>query len=100
LISSFFNVAKKLSATALSKQSPLLSIGWAIPAAQAFGPKARLTNWSPDQPGAGSPVGARHLQRVGDKLGPQVIGHCPADGPAAVEILDGNEVEPSLPVRA
>jgi hypothetical protein len=36
LISSFFSVAKKLSATALSKQSPLLPIDWAMPAARAF----------------------------------------------------------------
>jgi hypothetical protein len=33
--SSFLNVAKKLSATALSKQSPRLPIDWAIPAARA-----------------------------------------------------------------
>jgi hypothetical protein len=40
----FFKVAKKLSATALSKQSPLLPIDWAMPAARACWPKASETN--------------------------------------------------------
>ena len=57
-MSSFLSVAKKLSATALSKQSPLLPIDWAMPAARACWPKARLTNWLPwsecqISPGAG-----------------------------------------------
>ena len=46
-MSSFFRVAKKLSATALSKQSPRLPIDWAIPAARACWPKASDTNWLP-----------------------------------------------------
>jgi hypothetical protein len=46
-MSSFLRVAKKLSATALSKQSPLLPIDCAIPAARAFWPNASDTNWLP-----------------------------------------------------
>jgi hypothetical protein len=42
-------------------------------------------------------VGERHLEGVGDELGAEVVGHRPADDPAAVEVLDGDEVEPSLP---
>src|SRR6266545_3255548 len=51
----------------------------------------------PDQPGVRSTMCKRHLQCVGDELGAQVVGHRPADDPAAVEVLDGDEVEPALP---
>ena len=47
LTSSFLSVAKKLSATALSKQSPRLPIDWAIPAALAVCPNASETYWLP-----------------------------------------------------
>ena len=46
-MSSFLSVAKKLSAMALSKQSPFDPIDWAMPAARACWPNARLTNWLP-----------------------------------------------------
>jgi hypothetical protein len=49
-MSSFLSVAKKLSATALSKESPRLPIDWAIPAARACWPKASETN-CPDSRG-------------------------------------------------
>ena len=39
----------------------------------------------------------RHLQGVGDELGAHVICHAPAHDPAAVEVLDGDEVQPALP---
>ena len=79
-MSSFLSVAKKLSATALSKQSPRLPIDWAIPAARACWPKARRDELAalvgvPDQPGRGPALRERHLQRVGDELGAHVIGH-------------------------
>src|SRR3954466_2827002 len=44
--SSFLSVAKKLSATALSKQSPLEPIERAMPASRAAWPKARETYWA------------------------------------------------------
>ena len=44
---SFLIVAKKLSATALSKQSPLLAIDCAMPALRACWPNASDTNWLP-----------------------------------------------------
>jgi len=44
-------------------------------------------------------VGERHLQRVGDKLGPHVIGHGPADDPARVRVEQHRQVEPPLPCR-
>jgi hypothetical protein len=50
-----------------------------------------------DQPGCRSAVRERHLQRVGDELGAHVVGHAPADDPAAVEVLDGDQVQPALP---
>src|SRR3954465_8192319 len=43
--SSFLSVAKKLSATALSKQSPLDPIEREMPASRAAWPKARDTYW-------------------------------------------------------
>ena len=57
---------KKLSATALSKQSPRDPIDWAIPAARACWPKASETNWLPwsecqISPGAGSALRERYL---------------------------------------
>ncbi len=51
----------------------------------------------PDQTASGSTMGERHREGVGDELGAQVVGHRPADDPAAVEILHGDEVEPALP---
>jgi len=45
--SSFFSVAKKLSAAALSKQSPFDPIDLAIPASPAVWPNARLTYCDP-----------------------------------------------------
>jgi hypothetical protein len=45
-MSSFLSVAKKLSATALSWQSPRDPIDWAMPAARAW-PNASETNWLP-----------------------------------------------------
>lgn len=44
---SFFSVAKKLSATASSKQSPMLPIDCAIPALREALPKSSHTNWLP-----------------------------------------------------
>jgi hypothetical protein len=80
-MSSFLSVAKKLSATALSKQSPRLPIDWAMPAARACWPKASETNRAaligvPDQPRCGPALRERHLQRVADQLGAHVIGPC------------------------
>jgi hypothetical protein len=45
--SSFLSVAKKLSATASSKQSPLDPIERAMPASRADWPKASETYWAP-----------------------------------------------------
>src|SRR5215218_870683 len=100
--SSLFKVANKLSATALSKQSPLLPIDWAMPAARACWPKASETNWLPwsecqISPGSGRRLSERHLQRVGDELGAHVIGHRPAYDQAAEDILDGDEIQPAFP---
>jgi hypothetical protein len=72
---------------------PLVSLNW---------PNARLTTWAaligvPGQPGLRPAVGQRHLQRVGHQLGAHVVGHAPADNPPAVEVLDGDEIEPPLP---
>ena len=85
-MSSFFSVAKKLSATALSKQSPRLPIDSAIPAARAGlaeGQRHELAALVgvPDQPGRRAAVRERHLQGVVDELGAHVIGHAPADDP-------------------
>src|SRR3954453_19031001 len=111
-MSSFLSVAKKLSATALSKQSPLLPIDWAMPAARARWPKASETNWLPwsecqIRPGSGRRCASaipnasgptkRHFPRVGDQFGAHVIGHAPAHNPAAVDVLDGDEVQPAFP---
>src|SRR5215217_6094241 len=51
----------------------------------------------PDQPGAGTAMLDGHLKGVGDQFGAHVIGHRPADDPAREEVLDGDEIEPSLP---
>src|SRR3954451_13552258 len=51
----------------------------------------------PDQPRLRAALGERHLQRIADELGAHVIGHAPAHDPAAVEVLDADEVEPALP---
>ena len=42
-------------------------------------------------------MGERHLQCVGDELGAEVVGHRPADDAAAVQVLNGDEVQPPLP---
>jgi hypothetical protein len=39
----------------------------------------------------------RHLKGVDDQLTAHMIGHRPADDPAAVGVLDGGEVDPALP---
>jgi hypothetical protein len=51
----------------------------------------------PDQPRRRPALGERHLQRIADQLGAHVIGHAPADDPAAEDVLDGDEVQPALP---
>jgi hypothetical protein len=61
------SVAKKLSATALSKQAPRLPIDWAIPAALAVCPKASETYWAPmvgmmDRSRRGPAMVERHLK--------------------------------------
>ena len=38
-----------------------------------------------------------HLQRVDDELRAHVVGHRPADDPAAVGVLDRGQVQPALP---
>ena len=53
-----------------------------------------------DQPRCRAAVRERHSQRVGDELGAHVVGHAPADDPAAVEILHRDEIEPALPACA
>ena len=104
-MSSFLSVAKKLSATALSKQSPRLPIDWAMPGgagllAEGEADELAALIGMPDQPGLGPALRERHLQRVGDELGAHVIGHRPADDPAAVDVLHGDEVQPALPASA
>jgi hypothetical protein len=49
-----------------------------------------------DQPRLRAALGERHLQRICDELGAHVIGHAPADDPAAEEVLDGDRVQPPL----
>ena len=39
-----------------------------------------------------------HLQRVDDQFLAHVIGHAPADNPAAVGVLDCGEVQPAFQV--
>src|SRR5215210_99393 len=100
--SSFLSVAKKLSATALSKQSPLEPIETAMPASRAFCPNARLTKLRAlvammDEPGRGPAAVQRHLERVDDELVAHVAGHAPAGDPARVGVLEGGEVDPALP---
>ncbi len=46
-ISSHSKVAKKLSMSAWSKQSPTDPIDWRIPSARSRFPNARLVNWLP-----------------------------------------------------
>jgi hypothetical protein len=37
-----------------------------------------------------------HPQRCQRQFGTQMIGHCPADNPAAVQVHDGGQIEPAL----
>ena len=101
-MSSFLSVAKKLSATALSKQSPRLPIDAAIPAARALLAEGQRDVLAAlvgvmDQPGAGRRRASAICEGVDDELGAHVIGHRPADDPAGEDVLDGGEVEPALP---
>jgi len=41
----------------------------------------------------------RHVQRAEDELGPEVVGHRPADDPAAAGVQDDRQIEPPLPGR-
>jgi hypothetical protein len=45
-----------------------------------------------DQTGVGLSARDRHVQCVDDEIGAHVIGDAPADDPAAVGVLDGDEV--------
>jgi hypothetical protein len=49
-----------------------------------------------DRPRSGSPVPDRHLQRVDDQFGAQVVGHCPTDDAAAEAVDDDRQIEPAL----
>src|SRR4051812_32500360 len=100
--SSFLSVAKKLSATALSKQQPFDPIERAMPASPAAWPKPRLT-YCPDwslwwiSPGAGRRRATAICNASTTRSARNVLGHAPADDPAAVGVLDGGQVDPPLP---
>jgi hypothetical protein len=49
----------------------------------------------PDQPGVGPAVRQCHLQSVDDEFLADVVGDAPADDPARVEVLHGDEVQHS-----
>src|ERR1035437_9565331 len=83
LTSSFFSVAKNVSATALSYASPREPIETAIPASPAARPNASDTYLRAlvgvvDQPGVRSSARERHLERVDDQASAHVGGHRPA----------------------
>lgn len=46
---------------------------------------------------AGTVAVQRHRERVDDDLGGHVVGHRPADDPAALGVLDRRQVQPALP---
>jgi hypothetical protein len=52
-----------------------------------------------DQPGLRSPTVQRHLERVDDELGTQVVGHRPAHDQPGEQVLDVREVQESVPGR-
>ena len=52
-----------------------------------------------NEPGRRPAAMKRHLERVDDELGAHVVGHRPADDPAAVGVLDGGEIQPASQVR-
>src|SRR3954449_13157193 len=49
-----------------------------------------------DQPGLRPAALQGHHQRVGAELGPEVVGHAPADGLAGGQVLDRGQVQPAL----
>ena len=95
-MSSFFKVAKKLSATALSYASP-----W-TPSRSRCRRHGRLAEPERDilraligvvdQAGIGTSTMDSHAQRVDDELGAHVVGHRPADDPPGVGVLHSGEV--------
>src|SRR3954464_11721339 len=86
--SSSWRVPKKLSATELSKQSPMDPIEPSSPALRSRRPKAQLvycapwSEWATVWPGGRPPTPDGHLHRVDDELAAHVVGDGPADDPA------------------
>src|SRR5918994_219670 len=106
--SSPLRVAKKLSATALSNESPTEPIEAKSPASRSRRPKAEEAYCPPwslwcTSPGAGRrarrarPQG--HLQGGADELRAQVGGHRPPDDAAAAGVQHDSEVQPALAGR-
>ena len=52
-----------------------------------------------DQPRRRTPESERHLERVDDQLGAEMVGHRPADDPPREQVLDVREVHEPLPRR-
>jgi len=52
-----------------------------------------------DQPAIGATSVERHLERVDDQLGAEMVGHRPADDPPREQVLDVREVHEPLPRR-
>src|SRR5438477_2265720 len=100
LISSFFSVAKKLSATALPYASPREPIEIAMPASRAAWPKPSETSARSEwctRPGSGRRRASAIESGVCDQLCAHVLGHRPADDRARAGILDRSQVQPALP---
>ena len=96
-------MAKKLSAIALSKQSPRLPIEAVIPASRSRLPEGEARVLAPlvrvvDDPG-GPASPERHFDRFDDQLGAEMLGHRPADDAPTVGIEHHREIEEARPRR-
>lgn len=52
-----------------------------------------------DQPAVGATSSKRHLERVEDELGAQMVGHRPADDQPGEQVLDVREIQEPFPGR-
>ncbi len=98
------SVAKKLSARALSKQSPRLPIDLSSPASRRRCPKARLADLTSlirvmDGAWGWSPPPHRHVDGVHHQLAAEVVGHGPADHPPTVHVEHHGQGEEAGPRR-
>src|SRR5215218_11227835 len=95
--SSHSKVAKKLSATALSRASPTVPIEATKPASRSRRPNARLVYWQPwsawcTRPGGRLALADGHVQGAQDQFGAQMLGHRPAHDPPGEAVQHHGQV--------